>query len=94
MAPRRDFFQLRGVYGRGVPSLHFYVIVGEALGRMLSKAEDCNLIHGFKPSQNAPSVSHLQYADDTLLFCNADEDQKKKIWLLFSDVLKLSRVLG
>lgn len=44
---------------------------------MFSKAEECIRIRGFKHSKNAPSVSHLQYAVDTLLFCDADEDQIK-----------------
>lgn len=46
---------------------------------MLSKEEECILIRSFKPSKNAPSISHLQYAVDTLLFCNADEDQIKNL---------------
>ena len=59
---------------------------------MLSNAGDFNLIRGFKPSSNAPSVSHLQFGDDTLLFCDA-EDDKVKIWSLFLDVLKLPLAL-
>ena len=46
---------------------------------MLFKTEECNQIRGLKPSPNAPSVSHLQYANDTLLFCDAINDQAKKM---------------
>ena len=76
----KGFFPAERGLGQGDPLSSFlFVIIGEALSRMLSKAEACNLIHGFKPSQNAPSVSHLQYLDDTLLFCDADEDQIKNL---------------
>ena len=48
-----------------------FVIVGEALSRMISKAEGSGLVHGFQPSQGTPMISHLQFADDTLNFCDA-----------------------
>ena len=70
-------------------TLFLFAIVGEALNRMLSKAEVKNLISGFKASSNAPAVYRLQYADDTLLFCDV-EDNQVKIWSLFSDALMQS----
>ena len=43
------------------------------------KAENQNLISGFRVAKTAPSISHLQFADDTLIFCEAKEDQIKNV---------------
>lgn len=52
-----------------------FVIVGEALSRMLHAASNSKLMKGFRPSHGAEEISHLQFADDTLLFCDANETQ-------------------
>lgn len=36
-------------------------------------------IRGFVPSFNSLLISHLQFADDTLIFCNVNEDQVKNV---------------
>ena len=38
---------------------------------MMIRAEDEGLIHRVQVARNAPSVSHLLFADDSFLFCNA-----------------------
>lgn len=42
-------------------------------------AMDANLISGFCPAPSAPSVSHLQFADDTIIFFEAFEEQVKNV---------------
>ena len=37
------------------------------------------MIFGFKPAISGPAVTHLQYADDTLIFCKAKEEQIKNV---------------
>lgn len=46
---------------------------------MISVVDEAGLISGFKPAANAPIITHLQFADDTLLFCDAKEDQIKSV---------------
>eukprot|EP00268_Persea_americana_P006196 TRINITY_DN12216_c0_g1_i1.p1 TRINITY_DN12216_c0_g1~~TRINITY_DN12216_c0_g1_i1.p1 ORF type:complete len:103 (+),score=17.25 TRINITY_DN12216_c0_g1_i1:941-1249(+) len=60
-SPKGFFPAERGLRQGDPLSAFLFVIIGEALNRMLSKAKACNLIHGFKPSQNAPSVFHLLF---------------------------------
>ena len=79
MAPQKVFSQQRGLRRGTLYPCSLIAIIGEALSRMLSKAEDCNLISGSKASPDAPSVSHLQYADEPFLFCDAEDDQVKNM---------------
>lgn len=46
---------------------------------MISVAGDANLINGFRPAINGPTVTHLKFAGDTLFFCAAEEQQIKNV---------------
>ncbi|KAF7802766.1 ribonuclease H [Senna tora] len=54
-------------------SLYLYVLCANVLSNYLIKAQDAKSIRGIKISQNAPSINHLMYADDILLFFRADK---------------------
>ena len=59
----------------------------EVLSRILKKTKENNLIRGFHVGVvNSISVwtSHLLYADDTILFCDASRDQLLSIRLAMS----------
>lgn len=65
----KGFFKTKwGIRQGDSLSLLLFVIVGEALSRMFSKAGEANLISGFRPSSRGPTVTHLQFADDTFIF--------------------------
>ncbi|XP_028061851.1 uncharacterized protein LOC114265286 [Camellia sinensis] len=54
-----------------------FILVMEALGRLLARAVQAGLLNGFEVGV-APgnvTVSHLFYADDALIFCDAKEAQ-------------------
>lgn len=58
---------------RGDPLSPFLFILGtEVLSRSLVKAEASGRIHGTRISRAAPSVSHLLFADETLVFAQAN----------------------
>ncbi|XP_077228590.1 uncharacterized protein LOC143861572 [Tasmannia lanceolata] len=42
--------------------------MAEVLSALIVKAEQCSYIKGLKPSRSSPTVSHLQFDDDTVLF--------------------------
>lgn len=42
--------------------------MAESLGALLVKARDFDLIEGFKVGDNGDAISHLHFADDTILF--------------------------
>ena len=57
------------------------------LGRLIEKAIHCNAIHGFIVGRDKVEVSHLQFADDTLLFLKANRNY-------FLNYLTLLEVFG
>ena len=48
-----------------------FTIVADVLSRMLLKAEERSLLEDFRVGRNRCRVSHLQFADDTILFANS-----------------------
>lgn len=68
-------------FGRIVPSRglrqgdpispYLFLLVAEGFSSLLRRAERENLIHRVAIARGAPSVSHLFFADDSMLFCDA-----------------------
>ncbi|MCH79402.1 LINE-1 reverse transcriptase like [Trifolium medium] len=56
-----------------------FLLVAEGFGGAMRKAVTSNLFHGFKISCDGPSISHLQYADDTLCIGEASVEN---LWTL------------
>ncbi|RVW99807.1 LINE-1 retrotransposable element ORF2 protein [Vitis vinifera] len=66
-----------------------FTIVANMLSRMLLKAEERSLLEGFRVGRNRCRVSHLQFADDTILFANSCTEELqtlKSLLLVFGQV--------
>lgn len=50
-------------------SPYLFIICAEVFSGLLLRAQEENLIHGLQISKRAPSISHLFFADDSLIFC-------------------------
>ncbi|KAL4383394.1 hypothetical protein GQ457_15G018290 [Hibiscus cannabinus] len=77
-----DRFQIsRGLRQGCSFSPYLFNIVGEAVNKMLSKAVEMNLFSGFKIGNetNESMVSHLQFADDLMIFCDASLTQIENV---------------
>ena len=56
-----------------------FVIVAEALHALMEKGKHNNLIKGFAMEDADIEVTHLQFADDTVMFCDASLDQLQNL---------------
>ncbi|KAJ9677624.1 hypothetical protein PVL29_022550 [Vitis rotundifolia] len=74
-----DFFStFRGLRQGDPLSPYLFVLVMEAFSNLISRAEEVGFIRGFKVKGRrgeGVSISHLLFADDTLLFCEDNRDQ-------------------
>jgi hypothetical protein len=86
-SPCGFFASSRGLRQRDPLSPLLFVIVMEALSRLLDRAIREGLCSGFtvgKSDETSLMVSHLLFADDTLIFCDADSDQISNLRYVFS----------
>ena len=51
-----------------------FTLVADVLSRMLVRAEERNMLEGFRVGRNRTRVSHLQFVDDTIFFSNTREE--------------------
>lgn len=56
-----------------------FILAAEVLMRLLNRAEAQGLLHGIKVARHAPSVSHLMFADDLLVFFHANGREATEI---------------
>lgn len=76
----KGYFQVGRRLRQGDPLSPFlFLIVAEALGRMIKKAVNVGMVEGFRVARNSLVISHLQYVDDTLIFCGVEEYQIRNV---------------
>jgi hypothetical protein len=67
-------------------SLFLFVIVTEVLSKMITATIDGGLLSGFSIGSRhscVVSISHLLFADNTLVFCGANPDHLQYLRALF-----------
>ncbi|XP_023633818.1 uncharacterized protein LOC111829312 [Capsella rubella] len=84
-SPSKKIIPQRGIRQGDPLSPYLYLLCTEGLSSLLSAAVKSNNIHGFKASRSGPKISHMLFADDSLLFCKANEEECKRIL----EILKL-----
>ncbi|XP_037496859.1 uncharacterized protein LOC105637737 [Jatropha curcas] len=66
-------------------SPYLFIICTEALSRLIQAKENAGAIHGIKIIRGAPTVSHLFFADDSVLFFKATIPEAQTIQSLLSE---------
>ncbi|KAL9683575.1 hypothetical protein QQ045_015397 [Rhodiola kirilowii] len=56
-----------------------FLLTGEGLSRILNNAVQSGLISSVEWARNGASLTHLQFADDTVLFCKPDMQEVRMI---------------
>lgn len=76
------FSSSRGIR-QGCPlSIMIFGLGAEIFSRMVTKAQFLGLVKGFKVSNVSDEKPILQYADDTILFLDANEEMVNNMWFL------------
>ncbi|GKV00956.1 hypothetical protein SLEP1_g13565 [Rubroshorea leprosula] len=78
-SPTRQFTVSRGLRQRDPLSPFLFLIITEGINELASKAIQNGLLKGVEVGHGGFKVSHLQYADDTLLFGEATEEN---VWAM------------
>ncbi|GMQ10098.1 hypothetical protein CsSME_00053236 [Camellia sinensis var. sinensis] len=78
-SPIEGFNPQRGLW-QGDPLYPFlFNIAAEGLHILLFRAHELGLIEGIKMGSNGVVLSHLQFSDDLLLFCEAEVRNLKRV---------------
>lgn len=64
---------------RAILSPFLFVLVPEALTRLIQCEEVRGLINGVQIERTAPPISHLLFADDIMLFCRANAGEARQV---------------
>ena len=75
----------RGIRQGDPLSLFLFLLCTKGLNGLIKKAEMNGDIHGFTLCRRAPKLTHLLFADDSLLFCRATMEECGKVLNMLSD---------
>nr|XP_016438305.1 PREDICTED: uncharacterized protein LOC107764265 [Nicotiana tabacum] len=73
--PQGYFKSYRGPRQRDPLSPYLFLLMMEILSILLQKAENLGWIRGLKCRRSEGAISHILYADDTLILCETAIDQ-------------------
>jgi hypothetical protein len=71
--PSTAFSPQRGLRQGDPLSPYLFILCADVLSALITKAQTNKLIHGIKISPRAPEITHLLFADDSLMFCRENE---------------------
>ena len=88
--PTAPFKMYQGLQQGYQLSPFLFVLVGEVFNKMVEKAKSLNLVEGLKVGYNEVDISHLQFADDTLMLC----PNKKECLINYRRLLKCFSIMS
>ena len=83
--PKGEIIPSRGIRQGDPLSPFLFLLCAEGLSAMLQKEERLGNIKGISICRGAPHISHLFFADDSIIFCRANMGDCRRIWDVLQD---------
>lgn len=89
----KGFFHAKRGLKKGDPLSPFlFTLVADNLSCLIKRAEEWGLVKDFKVGNNNVLASHLQFVDDTIIFCDAHCSYINNIRILLKCFERISRL--
>jgi hypothetical protein len=77
--PSTSFTPARGIRQGDPLSPYIFILCANVLSGLLHKEAQSHSIHSIQVARNAPKITHLLFADDSLLFARANQNEANTI---------------
>jgi hypothetical protein len=88
--PSQSFKPNRGIRQGDPLSPYLFILCADVFSNMISDKQNQSLINGLAIAQNAPKISHLFFADDSLIFCKANKEEVAHLKAIFEEYQRIS----
>lgn len=88
--PTETFYPGRGLRQGDPLSPYLFLLCAEAFSALLKQSERAGRMHGVAVTKTAPIISHLFFADDTILFTRASNEEADEITRVLQQYEKTS----
>jgi hypothetical protein len=78
-APFGNFVPSRGLRQGDPLSLFLFILGSEILSKLILREENLESLHGIKMASTSPPISHLLFADDVMIFSQANGNEANAI---------------
>jgi hypothetical protein len=88
--PSQSFNPHREIRQGDPLSPYLFIICADVFSSMITSKQSQSLFHGIAIAQNAPKVTHLFFADDSIIFCKANKEEVTHLKAVFDDYQRIS----